>query len=60
MPAIRTEQKTTERPRIGGDAPKGMTAEEYVTLPDRQNGYSYELVRGAHCRNCAPRFELTR
>ena len=46
MPAIRAK-KTTTHPRIGGDAPKVMTAEEYVTLPDRQNGYSYELVRGA-------------
>ena len=46
MPATNAE-KTTDRPRIGGDAPQVMTAEEYVTLPDRQNGCAYELVRGA-------------
>ena len=46
MPATSTG-KTTGRPRIGGDAPQVMTAEEYVTLPDRQNGCTYELVRGA-------------
>ena len=45
MPATNIE-KTTDRPRIGGDAPQAMTAEEYVTLPDRQNGCAYELVRG--------------
>ena len=47
MPATNTE-KATDRPRIGGDAPQVMTAEEYVTLPDRQSGCAYELVRGLH------------
>ena len=41
-----TPRKRPTRPRIGGDAPQVMTAEEYVTLPDRQNGCAYELVRG--------------
>ena len=45
MPATNTE-KTTDRPRIGGDVPQVMTAEEYVTLSDRQSGCAYELVRG--------------
>ena len=45
MPTTNPE-KTTTRPRIGGDVPRGMTAEEYVTFPDRQNGCTYELVRG--------------
>ncbi len=38
-------KKTTDRPRMGSQAPQVMTAEEYVTLPDRQNGVSYELVQ---------------
>ncbi len=46
MPATNTG-KATARPRIGGDAPQVMTAEEYVALPDRQNGCTYELVRNA-------------
>ena len=45
MPATNIE-KTTTHPRIGSDVPRVMTAEEYVTLPDQQNGYTYELVRG--------------
>ena len=45
MPATNIE-KTTTLPRIGGDVPRVMTAEEYVTFPDRKNGYTYELVRG--------------
>ena len=46
MPATNSE-KTTARPRIGGDAPQAMTAEEYVTLSDQRSGCAYELVRGA-------------
>ena len=38
-------KKTTDCPRMGGEPPQVMTAEEYVTLPDRQNGVSYELVQ---------------
>ena len=45
MPTTNPE-KTTTRPRIGGDVPRGMTAEEYVTFPGQQNGCTYELVRG--------------
>ena len=46
MPATSTD-KTTDRPRIGDDAPQVMTAEEYVTLSDQGSGCAYELVRGA-------------
>ena len=45
MPATNAE-KTTDRPRVGGDAPQAMTAEEYVTLSDQRSGCAYELVRG--------------
>ena len=45
MPATNIE-KTTTLPRIGGDVPRVMTAEEYVTFSDQQNGYTCELVRG--------------
>ena len=46
MPATNTE-KATDRPRIGGDVPQVMTAEEYVTLSDQGSDCAYELVRGA-------------
>ncbi len=38
-------RKTTDCPRMGSQVPRVMTAEEYVNLPDRQNGVSYELVQ---------------
>ena len=44
MPA--TSDKATDRPRIGGNAPQVMTAEEYVTLSHQGSGCAYELVRG--------------
>ena len=46
MPVTNTG-KATDRPRIDGDAPQAMTAEEYVTFSDQRSGCAYELVRGA-------------
>ena len=46
MPATQTN-KPAVRPRPSSDLPQTMTAEEYVALPKRLHGYSYELVQNA-------------
>ncbi len=45
MPATQAKNKATGRLRPGGGAPQVMTAEEYVALPKRKSGYSYELAQ---------------
>ena len=45
MPATQAKNKATGHLRPGGGAPQVMTAEEYVALPKRKSGYSYELAQ---------------
>ena len=56
MPATQTN-KPAVRLSPSSDLPQTMTAEEYVALPKRLHGYSYELVQNALVlRDSGPRW----